>query len=290
MTLEIQNLTKSYGAKKALDGVSMTLTSGVYGLLGPNGAGKSTLMNIISGNLTADSGVITYDGADIRRMGRDFRAILGFMPQQLSLYDSFTGFRFLSYIAALKGMDAGRAQREIETAAGLVNLSDVLGKRLGSYSGGMKQRIMIAQAILNDPKVLILDEPTAGLDPKERIRVRNMISEIAMNKIVILATHVVPDIEYIGKEVILLKKGHLVKQDTPQNILASLTGKVFEVYVEQPQVAAVEREYMVSNITAGVDRIAVRVISDREPTEYEHREVMPSLEEEYLYVFADEVK
>jgi len=290
MTLEIQNLTKSYGAKKALDDVSMTLTSGVYGLLGPNGAGKSTLMNIISGNLTADSGVITYDGADIRRMGRDFRAILGFMPQQLSLYDSFTGFRFLSYIAALKGMDAGRAQREIETAAGLVNLSDVLGKRLGSYSGGMKQRIMIAQAILNDPKVLILDEPTAGLDPKERIRVRNMISEIAMNKIVILATHVVPDIEYIGKEVILLKKGHLVKQDTPQNILASLTGKVFEVYVEQPQVAAVEREYMVSNITAGVDRIAVRVISDREPTEYEHREVMPSLEEEYLYVFADEVK
>lgn len=290
MELQIRELSKSYGTKKALDAVSINLTQGVYGLLGPNGAGKSTLMNIISGNLTADSGKITYDGVDIRKMGKDFRAILGFMPQQLGLYDSFTGFRFLSYIAALKGMDKKKALDEIYSAASLVNLSDELNKKLGAYSGGMKQRIMIAQAILNDPKVLILDEPTAGLDPKERIRVRNMISEIALNKIVILATHVVSDIEYIGKEVILLKKGKLVKQDTPQNILSGLRGKVFEVYVEPSQVSKIEREFLVSNLTADLEKVAVRIISDHPPVGYSYSEAMPTLEEEYLYVFADEVR
>lgn len=290
MKLEIKGLTKSYGTKLALDHVDITLEQGVYGLLGPNGAGKSTLMNILSGNLTADSGVITYDGCDIRKMGKDFRAILGFMPQQLSLYHSFTGYRFLSYIAALKGMDKQKAKAEIERIAKWVNLSDVLYKKVGSYSGGMKQRILIAQAILNDPKVLILDEPTAGLDPKERIRVRNMIAEISFDKIVILATHVVTDVEYIGKEVVLLKKGVVVKQDTPHNILQDLKDKTFELHVKPEEVSPIEQRFLVSNITSDMDKVSVRIISEQPPTDYHYVPVAPTLEEEYLYVFADEVK
>jgi ABC-type multidrug transport system ATPase subunit len=290
MQLEINHLVKRYGTKTALDGVSISLSPGVYGLLGPNGAGKSTLMNVLVGNLTADEGTVSFDGEDVRKMGRDFRSILGFMPQQPGLYDRFTGFRFLSYMAALKGMDRRRAREDIEKAAALVNLSDALGKKLGAYSGGMKQRIMIAQAILNDPKILILDEPTAGLDPKERIRVRNMIAEIAFDKIVLLATHVAPDVEYIGKEVILLKQGQVIKQDTPRNILQDLRGKVFELRVDRQQVPELERKFLVSNITEDFEKTAVRIVSDSPPEGYEYTDAAPTLEEEYLYVFADEVK
>ena len=289
MALELNELTKRYGAKTALDRVSLRLEQGVYGLLGPNGAGKSTLMNILSGNLSADSGSVTYGGVDIARLGRDYRAVLGFMPQQLGLYQQFTGFRFLSYIAALKGMDRRRAAQEIEEIAALVNLSDVLHRRVGAYSGGMKQRLLIAQAVLNSPEILILDEPTAGLDPKERIRIRNLISEISSDKIVLLATHVVSDVESIGKEVILLKKGKVVKQDTPQNLLASLRGRVYELTISPEQLAQVEREFLVSNVSVELDRFRVRVVADQEPQGYACCEAAPTLEEEYLYVFADEV-
>lgn len=289
MALELNELTKRYGAKTALDQVSLRLEQGVYGLLGPNGAGKSTLMNILSGNLSADSGSVTYGGVDIAKLGRDYRAVLGFMPQQLGLYQQFTGFRFLSYIAALKGMDRRRAAQEIEEIAALVNLSDVLHRRVGAYSGGMKQRLLIAQAVLNSPEILILDEPTAGLDPKERIRIRNLISEISSDKIVLLATHVVSDVESIGREVILLKKGRVVKQDTPQNLLASLRGRVYELTISPEQLAQVEREFLVSNVSVELDRFRVRVVADQEPQGYACCEAAPTLEEEYLYVFADEV-
>lgn len=289
MALELNELTKRYGAKTALDRVSLRLEQGVYGLLGPNGAGKSTLMNILSGNLSADSGSVTYGGVDIAKLGRDYRAVLGFMPQQLGLYQQFTGFRFLSYIAALKGMDRRRAAQEIEEIAALVNLSDVLHRRVGAYSGGMKQRLLIAQAVLNSPEILILDEPTAGLDPKERIRIRNLISEISSDKIVLLATHVVSDVESIGREVILLKKGKVVKQDTPQNLLASLRGRVYELTISPEQLAQVEREFLVSNVSVELDRFRVRVVADQEPQGYACCEAAPTLEEEYLYVFADEV-
>lgn len=289
MALELNELTKRYGAKTALDRVSLRLEQGVYGLLGPNGAGKSTLMNILSGNLSADSGSVTYGGVDIAKLGRDYRAVLGFMPQQLGLYQQFTGFRFLSYIAALKGMDRRRAAQEIEEIAALVNLSDVLHRRVGAYSGGMKQRLLIAQAVLNSPEILILDEPTAGLDPKERIRIRNLISEISSDKIVLLATHVVSDVESIGREVILLKKGRVVKQDTPQNLLASLRGRVYELTISPEQLAQVEREFLVSNVSVELDRFRVRVVADQEPQGYACCEAAPTLEEEYLYVFADEV-
>lgn len=289
MALELNELTKRYGAKTALDQVSLRLEQGVYGLLGPNGAGKSTLMNILSGNLSADSGSVTYGGVDIAKLGRDYRAVLGFMPQQLGLYQQFTGFRFLSYIAALKGMDRRRAAQEIEEIAALVNLSDVLHRRVGAYSGGMKQRLLIAQAVLNSPEILILDEPTAGLDPKERIRIRNLISEVSSDKIVLLATHVVSDVESIGREVILLKKGRVVKQDTPKNLLASLRGRVYELTISPEQLAQVEREFLVSNVSVELDRFRVRVVADWEPQGYACCEAAPTLEEEYLYVFADEV-
>ena len=289
MKLKFSQINKSYGDKKALVNINMTLGEGVYGLLGPNGAGKSTLMNIIAGNLTADNGIITYEDVDIIKLGKDFRNILGYMPQQ-GLYDNFTGFRFLSYIAALKGIEKKQAKQDILEAAKCVNLIDELDKKLKAYSGGMKQRILIAQAILGNPKVLILDEPTAGLDPKERIRIRNLISQIALDKIVILATHVVTDIEYIAKEVILLKKGEMLAKEEPKQLLAPLFHKVFEINTEPSQLMEITKKYRVGNIGTDGDEIIVRIISDTPPKEYVYQSVKPTLEDEYLYVFEDEVE
>lgn len=286
MELKIERLNKSYGSTKALQDFSATLTEGIYGLLGPNGAGKSTLMNLIAGNLKPDTGVMQYNGQDILKMGKDFRAVLGYMPQQQGLYESFTGLRFLSYIAALKGMTWTKAKEEIWEAAQRVHLTDDLNRKLQGYSGGMKQRILIAQAILNEPKLLILDEPTAGLDPKERIHIRNMISEIAADKIVIWATHVVSDIESIAKEILFLKKGILVAKDTPQNLLRQIQGKVFELVVPKERVEEVQQRYLVSNITLSTEGMLVRVVSELEPKEFAFRPVPPTLEEEYLYIFA----
>lgn len=290
MKLKFSQINKSYGDKKALVNINMTLGEGVYGLLGPNGAGKSTLMNIIAGNLTADNGIITYEDVDIIKLGKDFRNILGYMPQQQGLYDNFTGFRFLSYIAALKGIEKKQAKQDILEAAKCVNLIDELDKKLKAYSGGMKQRILIAQAILGNPKVLILDEPTAGLDPKERIRIRNLISQIALDKIVILATHVVTDIEYIAKEVILLKKGEMLAKEEPKQLLAPLFHKVFEINTEPSQLMEITKKYRVGNIGTDGDEIIVRIISDTPPKEYVYQSVKPTLEDEYLYVFEDEVE
>ena len=286
MELKISNLSKSYGDKKALDQVDITLTEGIYGLLGPNGAGKSTLMNIITGNLSPECGAVYYNGVDTRTMGKAFRSVLGFMPQHQGLYDNFTGFRFLSYITALKGMDAGHATEEIEKVAILVNLSDELGKKLGAYSGGMKQRILIAQAILNEPQVLIFDEPTAGLDPKERIRVRNLIAEIALKKIVIIATHVVSDVEYIAKKVILLKKGKVLAKGTPSELLHPLKGKVFEIRTTPDNLRILEESFRVSSITPSEDKIIVRLLADTPPAAYDFEEAIPNLEDKYLYEFS----
>ena len=286
-TLEIKNISKTYkkGTVKALDDFSVTLTSGVYGLLGPNGAGKSTLMNIITDNINSDSGEVLYDGEDIKKLGKDYRTVLGYMPQQQGLYDDFTLNRFLWYMAALKGLKKKEAQAKITSLLETVNLKDSAHKKLGSFSGGMKQRALIAQALLNDPKILILDEPTAGLDPKERIRIRNFISEIAENKIVLISTHVVSDIEFIAKEIILLKSGQLVSHDTCNNLIKEIENKVFEVEINKEELKYFQGNYRVSNLYHNGDKIIVRLVTDNPPEEYKMQEVKPTLEDLYLYVF-----
>ena len=223
--LELQQICKSYQDKTVLQSVNLTLTPGIYGLLGPNGAGKSTLMNIITGNLSPNSGRILWDGQEIEHLGAAYRSLLGYAPQQQGLYETFTGRRFLSYMAALKGIPAASMAAEISRVLSYVNLNDAADRPIGTYSGGMKQRILIGQAILGDPKLVILDEPTAGLDPKERVRVREKIKAISGEKIILVSTHVVSDIQSIAKEIILLKAGQIIDSGSVE-ALCSRYGQV----------------------------------------------------------------
>lgn len=231
--LELNQVTKCYGQKLALNQVTLPLQEGIYGLLGPNGAGKSTMMNLITGNLTPTSGTITWNGQDIRSLGAEYRALLGYAPQQQGLYDSFTGRRFLSYMATLKGIAKRDIPSELERVLDYVHLTDVADRPIGGYSGGMKQRILIAQAILGDPKLLILDEPTAGLDPKERVRIREKIKAISAGKLILVSTHVVSDIQSITDQILLLKEGQLLAQDTVENLCQHYgTGSLEDVYLQ----------------------------------------------------------
>lgn len=291
MELKISSLRKTYkkGAVKALDDFSVTLTPCVYGLLGPNGAGKSTLMNIITDNLNADYGEVIYNGENIKKLGKDFRAVLGYMPQQQGLYDDFTLNRFLWYMAALKGLKRKEAKEKITKLLETVNLTDSAHKKLGAFSGGMKQRALIAQALLNEPEILILDEPTAGLDPKERIRIRNFISEIAKDKIVLISTHVVSDIEFIAKEIILLKEGHLVSHDTCDNLAKEIEDKVYEIEISQEDLLYFQNTYRVSNLYRNEDKIILRTVTDNLPEGYKSTKVTPTLEDLYLYIFENGV-
>ena len=228
MELTIQNLTKTYGSKVALREFSYTFAPGIYGILGANGAGKSTLMNLITDNVKRDSGEILWNGTEILKLGRSFRREVGYMPQQQGMYPDYSARDFLCYMAAVKELPRKESRRQIEELLEVVNLSDDAHKRLGGFSGGMRQRVLLAQALLGDPKILILDEPTAGLDPKERLRLRQYISELAQNKIVFLTTHIVSDIESIANDVLMMKQGELVAHGAPEALIAAVRGRDLE--------------------------------------------------------------
>lgn len=289
--LEIQKVEKVYGEIKALQSINLTLTPGIYGLLGPNGAGKSTLMKIITETIEADTGNLLYCGNEIKKMGNAYRSLLGYMPQQQGIYENFTARRFLHYMAALKEIPKEDAKKEIENVLICVGLEDVAEQKLGTFSGGMKQRILIAQAILGNPEILILDEPTAGLDPKERIRIRNMISQIAKDKIVLIATHVVSDVEFIAKEIIILKNGNVLGCMNQAQWLHGLKEKVFERSVSEEELKCFSEEYLISNIRRDEEeRVWIRIILDHSQkiSENEWMKVSPTLEDLYLYLFERE--
>lgn len=286
MRLQINNLTKQYGKKTALDNFSYEFTDGIYGLLGPNGAGKSTLMKMITQNIAPTIGEILADGKNSTELGREYRRIIGFMPQQQSVYPDFSLMRFLYYMAGLKGLSKKEAQPQIAALIERVNLAEYSQAKLGGFSGGMRQRALLAQALLGDPKIVILDEPTAGLDPKERISLRNLIAETALDKIVIIATHVVSDIEFIAKEVLLLNQGKISDSGTPLELCSEIENKVFEVLIKPDALLEIQSKMRIANITHEGGRLCVRVVSDKFP-EYEHRTVTPTLEDLYLYKFGE---
>ena len=295
LCLNISSISKSYHSTLALNQFTVMLTSGIYALLGPNGSGKSTLMNIITDNLKADSGEITYTSDEgitenILKMGVRFREKLGFMPQYPGLYPNFTVERFMWYMAALKGLPKEKAKKDIPEILAAVELDDVPKRKIGALSGGMKQRLTLAQAVLGDPEILILDEPTAGLDPKQRIAIRNYISKIAFNKIVIIATHVVSDIEFIARDIIMLKKGVIVDNAPPHELTKKIEGKVWNVPCLESEVQSMQDTFRVTNIARDDEsgNVSLRVLSDEKPSE-DSKIVTPTLEDYYLYIFGDTI-
>lgn len=287
MQLEIKNLRKVYGKKIALDDYSITLHEGIYGVLGANGAGKSTLMNLITDNVKRTGGEILYDGTDILKLGKDFRKVLGYMPQQQGIYENMTAPTFLYYMAEIKAIPKRIAEPEIEQMLQATNLYEVRHKKLGEFSGGMKQRALLAQALLGNPKVLILDEPTAGLDPKERIRIRNFISSLSRDRIILLATHIVSDIESISDKIVMMKSGHLVGFDTPLMLTDSLKGKVKELPCPESSLTEMQKKYKVGNIFKRDDITYIRIIGDELPDEGEFVSRHISLEDVYLYYLSE---
>lgn len=283
MELKFVELTRTYGSNVALNSLSLTLTKGIYGILGPNGAGKSTLMNLITDNLKRSGGSILYDGTDILKLGRQFRKKVGYMPQQQGYYEDLSASAFLKYMAEVKGVPRREAARQIPELLKRVHLSDVAHDRVGSFSGGMKQRIMLAQALLGGPEILILDEPTAGLDPKERIRLRNFIMELSADKMILLATHVVSDIECIADKVLLMRKGNLVGQGTPMELISSLKGKVAEMPCTKQQLSELERKYPSGNVSQRRDGMVFRLVGDEFQDGFEVIEDPIGLEDVYLY-------
>ena len=247
--LEIKNLTKIYGKKRANDGITVTLENGVYGLLGPNGAGKTTLMKQITTLIKPDKGEILYNGKDIFNMDDKYRNIIGYLPQEFGVYKNFTAKQFLQYVGALKGMSGKNLNSKVNELLELVGLYDVRNKSIGKFSGGMKRRVGIAQVLLNDPKVIVLDEPTAGLDPQERTRFRNLIAKISRDKIIILSTHIISDIESVAKETIMVKEGKLLMKGTHREILSDMNNKVYNIRVNtEEEINRIQEKYKVISI------------------------------------------
>ena len=287
MELSLDRLTKHYKSKIAVDCISATMTPGVYGLLGANGAGKTTLMRMLCGILEPTSGAVLYNGHSIFEMGNAYRNLLGYLPQEFGYYPNYTAQEFLLYISALKGIPSRNAKKRSRVLLETVGLENVATKKIKTFSGGMKQRLGIAQALLNNPKILVLDEPTAGLDPKERVRLRNILSDFASDKIVLLSTHIVSDIEAIADEVFLMKKGTFILKGSIEEIVSYAKGKVWELTVPEHDLKKWELQYTVANLHHS-DRgfVTLRIVSDERPS-LEAIPCMATLEDLYLSLFSN---
>ena len=293
MQLELKSLKKTYGIVKALKGVNYTFESGIYGILGANGAGKSTMINLITDNVDRDKengGQILYDGKEILDMGKHFRKLIGYMPQQQGFYEDFSPRAFLKYLAQIKGVykenDKGQTvKQQIDELLEIVNLTTVANRKIGEFSGGMKQRVLLAQALLGNPQILILDEPTAGLDPKERIGIRNYIAKLSKDKIILFATHVVSDIECIADRVLLLKKGEIIAEGTPIHLIESMTGKVGEIICPLDDISKLQKKYKIGNIRQRKEGLALRVVGNQLPDNAVKVSDNIDLEDVYLYYF-----
>ena len=281
MKLTITDLTKKFGHKTAVNHVDLELTPGIIGLLGPNGAGKTTMIRLLCDLTQPDSGAVLLDGENIRSMGEDYRDLLGYLPQKVGYYPWFTAEKYLMYIAALKGLSTEEAAAKAKNLLEQVGLYDDRKKRLNAFSGGMLQRVGIAQALLNDPKILILDEPTAGLDPQERIRFRTMIAGLARDRLVILSTHIVSDVEHIATQVVMLRSGKVVAHDTIEHIRNTLTGKVCTLTVSAEEADQYRQTHLVANMQPVGEEIMLRLVC---PNGFPDGAVPvePNLEDAYL--------
>lgn len=285
MELKTIELTKKFGSKTAVNGLNITLSNGVYGLLGANGAGKTTLMRLLCNLQTPTSGKVTLNGKNVGELGEKYRNLLGYLPQHFGYYPDFTAMDFLLYVAALKGLNETDAKRKSKELLEAVGLSSESKHKIKTFSGGMKQRLGIAQAMLNDPRILILDEPTAGLDPKERVRFRNLISAFAKDRTVILSTHIVSDVEFIAEEIIMMKEGQIVHFGKPQEITAEISGKVWEITVPASRAEEYAASFNTSNLRNTNNGYTIlRVIADRPPMN-NAEPVQPNLEDLYLFYF-----
>lgn len=287
MELKIKDLTKKYQDMAAVDGVSYTMTAGVYGLLGVNGAGKTTLMRMLCTLLRPTGGSITWDGRDIFEMDGEYRRILGYLPQDFGYYPDFTVYDYLMYIASIKGLRPVTARARAEALLRQVGLTGAKDKKMKKLSGGMKRRAGIAQAMLGDPRILILDEPTAGLDPNERIRFRNLISELAEERLVLLSTHIVSDIEYIAGEILLMKDGRIKASGTIQELLAAMPKQVWSVNLPKAEVESYMKSYEVSNVKTVPDGAQLRIISAEKPADDAAPETA-TLEDLFLDYFGEQ--
>ena len=286
MALILDGLTKTFSSFPAVNNLSYTMDTGVYGLLGVNGAGKTTLMRMLCTLLTPTSGTITWDGQDIFSLGSAYRNLLGYLPQDFGYYPDFSVQDYLLYIASIKGLRPATARQRMQSLLEQVGLTQVRRQKMKKLSGGMKRRAGSAQAMLNDPKILILDEPTAGLDPKERIRFRNLISELAENRLVLLSTHIVSDVEYIADQILLMKDGSLVHHGTSQQLLAAAPTQVWTCTVPRAQADQLLHQYPVVNLKTLPQGVQLRVLSQTPPTPEAHPAEM-SLEDLFLHYFGE---
>jgi ABC-type multidrug transport system ATPase subunit len=284
MKLTISRLSKQY--RRGLWGLhnfNLELTPGVIGLLGPNGAGKSTLMRILATVTQPTEGAVRWNETDIVKSPDTLRAVLGYLPQDFGVYPNLTGVEFLEYMAAIKGLDAKFARRRIEELLVALNLTHAARRPLGGYSGGMKQRIGIAQALLNDPQLLIVDEPTVGLDPEERVRFRNLLSDLAGERIILLSTHIVSDVEAAATEIVVINQGRQIQRATPETLLALLDGKVWQWMISANDLPALKQKHLISGTARRENKIQVRAVSEASPSP-EAQTVVPSLEDVYLHL------